>query len=312
MVSLDIIIVNWNAGTQLFNCLISITAVNRDGFEIRRVVVVDNASSDGSVSGLEGLDLPLAVIQNAQNRGFAVACNQGAQDSKSDYLLFLNPDVKLFADSLSKPIKFLQQPGHEHIGICGVKLLDEFGRMSTSCARFPSLRIMFGKMTKLYTLFPKTFPPHFLSENECNRSMEVDQVTGAFFLVRKFLFDSLHGFDERFFVYFEEVDFSLRARKRGFTSYYLSDVVVFHKGGGTTDQAKPLRLFFSLRSRILYGLKHFKLLPALILIFLTFSIEPITRIFRSAIKFSLSLFYETIGAYTKFTIYLLGLLFKPK
>ena len=310
MVSLDIIIVNWNAGRQLWECLESIVTANRQGFELRRVVVVDNASADGSVEGLDGLPLPLIIIQNAKNRGFGAACNQGGIGSEADYLLFLNPDIRLFPDSLWKPINFMQQPGHEHIGICGVRHMDQSGRMNTSCARFPTLKLMFGEMTGLYMLFPKVFPRHFLAENECTRSIEVDQVIGAFFLVRKSVFDSLNGFDERFFVYFEEVDFSLRAKQKGFTSYYLSDVSTFHKGGGTTEQVKLLRLFYSLRSKILYGLKNYNFSEALSLIFLTFSIELIARILRSMIKLSLPSFYETIGAYSKLTIFFLRSVFK--
>ena len=310
MFSLDIIIVNWNAGRQLWECLESIVSANGEGFDLTRVVVVDNASTDGSIEGLENLGLPLTIIRNAENRGFGAACNQGSEGSQADYLLFLNPDIRLFPGSLWKPINFMQQPGHEHIGICGVSHVDEAGRMTTSCARFPTLKLMFGEMTGLYMLFPKVFPRHFLAENECNRSMEVDQIMGAFFLVRKSVFDSLNGFDERFFVYFEEVDFSLRAKQKGFTSYYLSDVSIFHKGGGTTEQVKLLRLFYSLRSKILYGLKNFNFSQALSLIFLTFSIELIARILRSVIKLSLLSFYETIGAYIKLTIFFLRSVFK--
>src|SRR5271156_1399355 len=99
--SLDIIIVNWNAGSQLQQCLDSIRTANFDGFELLRVVVVDNASSDGSADHLPPGNVPLSVIRNTTNRGFAAACNQGAMDSSASYLLFLNPDIVLASDSLS-------------------------------------------------------------------------------------------------------------------------------------------------------------------------------------------------------------------
>ena len=88
--SIDIIIVNWNSGEQLRKCLESIVFCNKDSYELNQIVVVDNASSDESMDKLNVFDLPLSVIANAENRGFAVACNQGARGSEADYLLFLN------------------------------------------------------------------------------------------------------------------------------------------------------------------------------------------------------------------------------
>lgn len=301
--SLDIVIVNWNAGGQLRDCLESIVSVNKKGFELTRVVVVDNASRDGSANGLNDLELPLTVIRNTENRGFAAACNQGAEGSMADYLLFLNPDTRLFSDSLSKPIDFMQRPGHEHIGICGVKVLNESRSMTTSCARFPTLRVMLGQMTRLYWLFPKLLPRHFLTEHECMHSMKVDQVIGAYFLVRRSVFEALHRFDERFFVYFEEVDFSFRAKQKGLASYYLSDVSILHKGGGTTERIKATRLFFLLRSRLIYGFKNYPGSQAIALVLLTFSIELMARIIRSAMNLSLSQFMETVGGYERLASY---------
>jgi len=108
---LDIVIVNWNSGEQLKSCLESIVKTDKTGFELNKVVVVDNASSDNSLFGLEEIDLPLKIIRNSTNRGFAAACNQGAKESDADYLLFLNPDTVLFKDSLSKPIAFMEKSG---------------------------------------------------------------------------------------------------------------------------------------------------------------------------------------------------------
>src|SRR5258706_863937 len=306
--SLDIIIVNWNTGTLLRDCLKSIFEARAESFILRRVVVVDNNSADGSANGLEGfaeqlarggipLDekarLPLdkgglqgvrgdctslapspapllvqgegtsflketrSVLRNDANRGFAVACNQGAAGTQADYLLFLNPDTRMFPDSVARPLSFLEQEENARFGICGVRHVDDSGAFSTSCARFPTLRIFFGQMTGLSRLFPNGFPLHLMRESECMESREVDQVIGAFFLVRRSLFETLGGFDPRFFVYFEEVDFSLRARQEGFRSYYLATTTAYHKGGGSSQQAKAARLFYSLRSRLLYGFKHY-------------------------------------------------------
>jgi len=107
---------------------------------------------------------------------------------------------------------------------------------------------------------------------------EVNHVTGAFLLVRKKLFEILGGFDERFFVYLEDLDFSLRAYKAGWKTIYLADAHAFHKGGGTSEQVKPKRLFYSLRSRIRYGYKHFNFFSATLLLLGTLFIEPLSRL----------------------------------
>ena len=230
--TLDIIIVNWNAGSQLRECLESIALSSKDGFRLDQVVVVDNASFDGSLQSLDGLPLQVRTIHNLENRGFSVACNQGAEDSTAEYLLFLNPDTRLTTESLNTPIAFLQKPENQKTGIVGIQLVDEIGTVSRSCARFPTFKNMIFVMLGLNRLFPQCFPGHFMSDWDHLNNAEVDQVMGSFFLVRSALFKLLGGFDQRFFVYYEEVDFSIRAKQKGFTSYYLTDTAAYHRGGG--------------------------------------------------------------------------------
>jgi hypothetical protein len=108
-------------------------------------------------------------------------------------------------------------------------------------------------------------------------SRSVGHVMGSFYLARRALFEQLGGFDERFFMYLEDLDFSLRAQQAGWTSFYLTEAQVYHEGGGTSKQIKARRLFYSLRSRILYGFKHFSRPAALALALGTLTIEPLTR-----------------------------------
>ena len=304
--TLDIIIVNWNAWKPLRDCLLSIKNAEKSGFNLTRVVVVDNGSTDGSLDAIHTAGLPLTVIRNPENRGFAAACNQGAKESKADYLLFLNPDTRLFRDTLSKPIQFMQQPENTHIGICGVRQVDDLGITTLSCARFPSVRIFFGRTTGLSRILPRAFPSHVMSSQECVHSSPVDQVIGAFFLVRKSLYALIDGFDERFFVYFEEVDFALRAKRKGYSSYYLSDALLYHKGGGSSEKIKAKRLFYSLRSRIQYGFKHFSLLEALALLILTLTLEMLVRISLAIFSLSRSRFNETVMAYSQLIVFLVA------
>jgi N-acetylglucosaminyl-diphospho-decaprenol L-rhamnosyltransferase len=293
----DIIIVDYNSGHLVHDCLVSMVAHFPRSVVLDRVVVVDNASQTVSDYHDGSPDLPLRIIRNPRNRGFAAACNQGAADSTADYVLFLNPDTAVNANSLSIPIRFMEQAANERVGICGVQLIDEHGLVSRSCARFPSTRMFLAKMFGLDRVWPQRFPPHFMAEWDHAKTQPVDQVMGAFFLVRRSLFEALGGFDERFFVYFDEVDFSWRARRAGWLTYYVAEAQVYHRGGGASEQVKASRLFYSLRSRILYGYKHFGWLSATVLALATLLIEPVTRGLDAVLKRSPSLLKETIQGY---------------
>ena len=293
----DIIIVNWNAGSLLRDCVRSIGETRQAGFELGQVVIVDNGSADGSLDGLSSPTLPLKIIRNTENKGFAAACNQGALGSRADYLLFLNPDTRLFADSLSVPVAFMESGQNQSVGICGIQLIDERGEISRSCTRFPTMRMFYSKIFGLDRLFPEFFQSHFMEEWEHTENREVDHVIGAFFLLRRCLFEQLDGFDERFFVYLEDIDFSLRARKSGWTSSYLADARAYHQGGGTSEQIKARRLFYSLRSRILYGYKHFTPRQATLLLVSTLCFEPFTRLTFNLLQGAFKSASETISGY---------------
>jgi len=284
--SLDIIIVNWNSGRQLHQCLASIACVNQDIFILSRVCVVDNASKDGSLDGIEEYNFPIRVIHNEQNRGFAAACNQSARASQSDYLLFLNPDVMLSENAITVPIAFMEQPENKRVGIVGIQLLDDSGDVARTCAHFPTPGRFCAIMLGLNMLSSRLFLDHFMEEWDHNENRVVDQLIGAFFLVHRSLFEDLGGFDERFFVYFEDVDFSYQAWKEGWHSVYLAEAQAYHKGGGTSQQIKDRRLFYSLRSRILYGYKHFSWWSATGVTLMTLLVEPFSRLIWASIRLS--------------------------
>jgi len=239
--TLDIIVVNWNTGPLLKQCLESIRGASVQGFQLNRVVIVDNASNDGSADGIADAGA-FRIIRNATNRGFAAACNQAAQGGDADFLLFLNPDTRLFADSLTVPILFMETSTSSAVGICGIQLVDDAGEVRRTCARFPTPALMLARMLALDAIVPGLVPSHFMTDWDHKTSRAVDQVMGAFFLVRGSVFRALSGFDERFFVFYEDVDFSLRARRQGFSSFYLSDARAYHREGGSTRAIPGARL----------------------------------------------------------------------
>ena len=136
--SVHVVIVNWNSGRLLSQCLSSFSAVAADRIAVARITVVDNASTDGSCDALPEVAPPLDLIRNQDNRGFAAACNQGAAGSGADLLLFLNPDTRLLSGALERPALYLQSPSNGAVGIVGIQLIDADGRVARSCAQMPT------------------------------------------------------------------------------------------------------------------------------------------------------------------------------
>ena len=292
MACVDIVIVNWNAGRHLRDCVDSV--IQHGHSLVSKIIVVDNGSTDGSENAVEGLH-DVILIRTAANLGFAKACNLGAAHASCEFLLFLNPDARLFPGSLAKALDYTQRPESAKVGIYGVQLFDEEGHVARSCSRFPSASGFVAHAIGLDRIFPTL--GHFMSDWDHVTTREVDQVIGAFFLVRRDVFKALNGFDERFFVYFEEVDFSYRAKQRGWSSVYFADARAFHAGGGTSRQVKAKRLFYSLRSRILYVFKHFSLFAAAVTLLTTLLVEPVTRSVRALGSCSWMSLMETWAAY---------------
>jgi N-acetylglucosaminyl-diphospho-decaprenol L-rhamnosyltransferase len=301
MIDLDIVIVNWNTGLQLQDCLQSISLANFSPILcLRKCIVVDNASQDGSADGLERLLPSLAMIRNHENKGFAYACNQGAKTGNSEYILFLNPDFRLFPDSLVKALRFLDEKRNEHVGILGIQLVDGNGVIHRNVARFPTPKSLFFQMLGLDRLWPRRFPSHFMTDWDHRDSREVDQVTGAFYLVRRRVFEELKGFDERFFMYYEDLDFAYRAKSVGWKSYYLADAQAFHFGGGASYQIKAMRLYYVFNSRVLYVAKHYGAPSAIKILIACLMLEFWVRLGWSLTNLSTKNIVETIQAYRLF------------
>jgi hypothetical protein len=273
MSCVDVVIVNWNSGSQLRQCLASLAAAGSAGTLITRVLVMDNDSSDGSLSNLGSPLLPLEIVRGDTNVGFGKACNLGASQCSSDLVLFLNPDVEVAVDCLEGAVRFMSAPEHAEIGIVGVQLRDERGNVSRTCARFPSPSGFLTGALGLDRMFPSFFLGHFMREWNHRSDRVVDQVMGAFFLTRRSLFEQVHGFDPRFFMYYEEVDYSLRLSQLGFKTAYLAGVHALHVGGSSSRTIPARRLYYSLQSRILYARKHFTRSGRLVVLVATLLIE---------------------------------------
>lgn len=270
----DIIIVNWNSGEYLNKCVSSIFS-NDNVLLVNKVYVIDNNSSDLSLN-IISINSKIEIIHNTQNLGFSKACNQGFKKCFAEFVLLLNPDAQLLSNTLADCIANMNRDST--IDILGCSLLDDNGNVTNNCSRFPTPIRFFYDATGLSKIAPKIFTPAtIMTDWDHLQSRQVDQVMGAFMFMRKSIFDKIGYFDEQFFVYFEEVDFSKRLGLANGKTHFNSSIKAIHSGEGTTSAVKAFRLFLSLRSRLQYSKKHFSYSGYLIVWFSTFFIEPITR-----------------------------------
>jgi len=272
---LDIVIVNWNAGNLLHNCVKSV--LNSDLSQLSyNIYIVDNNSSDNSLSLVENLSSNLTIIYSNENLGFGKACNLGVKNGNSPYLLFLNPDTEIFPETIVQSLNFFND--NNHIGILGVKQVDENGNTRKSCSRFLSLKNYISSIFGFSKYFPNLFKQEtIMFDWDHEQSKQVDQVMGAYMLMRRDDFENLGGFDEIFFVYFEDMDLAKRILTLNKISFYNSEISIYHKGCGTTDAIQVKRIIYITISKLRYAEKHWSKLKYYILILFTLVFEPITR-----------------------------------
>ncbi|MBK9938579.1 MAG: glycosyltransferase [Chitinophagaceae bacterium] len=253
---LSIIIVNYNVKHFLEQCLCSvqkaITGIQAE------IVVIDNNSTDNSLSYLTPRFPAVQFVENKQNLGFAKACNQGLQQATGKYILFLNPDTIVPEDCFSKCIAFFES--HTDAGAMGIKMLDGSGRFLKESKRaFPSPMTSLYKLFGLSKLFPhsKIFSRYHLGHLNENKNNEVDVLAGAFMMIRKEVLDKTGSFDETFFMYGEDVDLSYRIQKAGYKNYYFAESSIIHFKGESTRKGTMnyVRMFYNAMS--IFVRKHY-------------------------------------------------------
>lgn len=234
---ISVIIVSWNVRELLKKCLESVFRFSQNtNFEI---IVVDNASSDGTVEMLRQNFPQVTLITNAKNCGFAAANNQGIRQAKGRCVLLLNPDTEFIEDTLAKVVAKMESD--PPIGVLGCQLLNRDGSIQPSVRRFPTVWSQLVILTKLHHVWPTLLdnylardfdypPPLPLLGEEGINVVEVGQVMGAFFCVRREVFDKIGLLDEGYFIWFEEVDFCRRAKKAGYKVVYWPGTRVIHHG----------------------------------------------------------------------------------
>ncbi len=278
---IDIVIVNWNSHDFLRRCVLSI--LNSNHFElISEIIIIDNNSTDDSLLLLP-INAKLQVIKNTENVGFARGCNHGFKMSQSKYILLLNPDAVLLDNTISASFDYMET--NQDLDVLGCQLLNDSNHITPTCARFPKPINFVYHSLGLSKIWPKLFhPPTLMTDWDHKESRFVDQVMGAYMFMRKSVFEKAGYFDERFFVYYEELDFSLSLKNAGGKLFYHSGIQAIHTGMGTTESVKAFRLFLSLSSRLKYAKKHFSMFGFFIVAFFTYTIEFLMRFLQLALK----------------------------
>lgn len=226
---LSIIIVSWNVRDLLRECLQSVYATAQDcSFE---VIVVDNASSDGSVDMVVGEFSEVTIIQNKFNKGFGAANNQGVQKATGEYVLFLNDDTKVYDHTFDRCLSYMR--GHTDSGALGCHIINSDGSTQPSVRAEPTLYSQVIVLSKVYNIFPQLLKTYRQRNFDYSKTQSVHEVMGAFFMMPKELFVQLGGFDEHFFVWFEETDLAKRIRNAQKKVVYFADAQILHHRGAS-------------------------------------------------------------------------------
>jgi GT2 family glycosyltransferase len=249
---LSILIVNWNTRDLLRACLTSIERhpPSRD----YEVVVVDNASTDGSAKMVQEVFPKVQLIVSPVNVGYAKGNNLAFQEAIGEWLLTLNPDTEFTDDSLDRVIEVLE--AHPSAGALGIKQIGVDGKVQKSVRGFPSVRGIIGDLLNI-----KGFDSYRLSSFDYDKEQEAPQPMGTFLLFRREALTSVGDpkkpFDESFPIFFNEVDLLYRLHQNGWRTIYTPKASILHHGGESTKQVRKRMIWESHKSLVRYFRKHY-------------------------------------------------------
>lgn len=224
-ISLSVLIVSYNSENFIEKCLISVLKNLPSGGE---VIVLDNNSSDGTVSKLEKFLPKIKLIKSSENLGFSKGNNRAARQAKGEYLFFLNPDTEVKNPIFKQLVDFYQET--PYIGIVAPRLVLNDGKTQASAKNLPTI----GKAIQEFILGIKNSYSEYVPEE--NEPLEVEAVYGAAMLIRRDLFDNLEGFDEKYFLYYEDLDLCRKVRSIKRKIYYYPKAEIMHLVGATKSE----------------------------------------------------------------------------
>lgn len=240
-------IISYNTKELLIRCLESIFSRTKGvDFEI---IVVDNCSYDGTPEMLKELFPHVSLINNDKNRGFSKAVNQAFKVSTGEFFFILNPDTELSNNAILELFNFIKS--HPEVGVVGPKLIYPDGKLQFSCRRFMTLWAAIVDVFQIYLYFPRNiFSKKYNYDYwKHNYIREVDWFCGAAFMTRRDIYQKIDMLDERFFIYSEDMDYCLKAKKAGYKNFIIPKAIVIHhhaKGGTQHTQVRKIDYYRSL------------------------------------------------------------------
>lgn len=249
----SVFIVSWNVRDCLRACLQALARERpRADFE---VIVVDNASSDNSGEMVRQEFSWVKLIASPRNLGFAAANNEAARAARANYYVLLNPDTVILPGFFQQADNFFAS--HRQAGVVGSKITNFDGSLQLSVRRFPTLLSQILLQLKIARFYPFLTKHYLASDFTYYQAAAVEQVMGACFIVPSVCWQKLGGFDENFFVWFEEVDFCRRLHEAGGEVWYCPDIQVKHQAGASFRQLNIFTRHYQFsRSAIYYFSKH--------------------------------------------------------
>lgn len=236
---ISVVILNWNVKELLRRCLQS---VSREAHNVTyEVIVVDNASADGSVEMVRTEFPQVRVIANDENSGFAKGNNIGIRKATGNVVLLLNPDTELVENVLGQVVDFLR--ARPEAGLVGAQFLNEDGSVQPSVRRFPTLLDQCLVLLKLHNSFPRlgVLRRYFAYDLDMTKTQKVDQVSGTFLAIPRATLDTVGLLDERFFIWYEDVDYCRRVWQSGRHVWYTPDIRIRNRGGASFAQVVAFR-----------------------------------------------------------------------
>ncbi|MFQ3534353.1 MAG: glycosyltransferase family 2 protein [Aggregatilineales bacterium] len=261
---LSIIIVSWNVRDYLARCLDSIAESLRSVPLSAEVIVVDSASSDGTVALLREVYPYVRALSQVQNVGFTRGNNIGLAAAQGEFLLLLNPDTEVRGTALAEMVSYLR--AHPSVGILGAHTLNTDGTHQSSRRRFPTLLTALFESTWLQPYAPKGLLDRFYARDVADTAIaEVDWVQGSALMLRRAVYEQIGGLDEGYIMFSEEVDFCKRAKLAGWKVVYHGGVYVVHHGGKSTEQVSAAKHIHFQCSKVRYFRKFHGVGTALVL-----------------------------------------------
>lgn len=251
----SVIIVNYNNGDVLLPCLQAVKRWTNPA--TTEVILVDNASTDGSPAKMAALFPDYRWLLAGENLGFGRANNLAAREARGDYLFFLNPDTELLSAALETLLTVFENKQRQ-TGAAGLNLINENGEADTAAGNFPC---PFGLLKEL---FPARFFPYRLRSRPCGEDQyEVDYISGADLMMPRVVFEQLGGFDPDFFLYFEETELQFRMHKAGYKAILSTSATIKHLCGTPDHKVNARKIAIFESSRIKFHRKCYGVLGGL-------------------------------------------------